>query len=867
MNTYSDRSVIYRCVVLSAMLASILIAVRNPVSADEQKQTQDSQFVQKVFSDSDGDHAYSLFVPQEYTPDRQWPIVVFLHGAGERGNDGVTPTTVGLGPFLKDQSLAWPFLALFPQCEDMESRVLDSWNPDRPDGQRVYSILKAVEDEYSIDQERRILTGWSMGGYGTWLVAAAQPDMWAAVLPVSGGANPETAAKLKDVPVWAIHGQRDNVVRPSSARAAIDALQAADGSAWLTIDAQSGHDVWRKVYGNRQVYEWLSNPVVEGKALQLAEADTPVTDSDAPFNSVLEIPDAIAVRMDNRVLDGLSYAIPARVPASALSGSIPDIYDSTTAEGIRFGVTFSRISYSARLHQAHVTAVGSDRLKLEFDLQNIMLTIGATYVRGSGRSASAGPITVGIGHRRPVTLSIDVQPYVEDRRIRLKLVDSDFHIPYDNWYVTSPYGVSVSGWGMTRSRVANALVQGLYSRRSRIEREVGAAVPSILKWAEDTFDVADAGSAVATVWPLPVYQPRSQVWPQAVSVDKTGVSLSLGMSVESPTGDELEFRKYTVSQPASVNLQTDSELSLTVNPEILAPLSQLLVDSDAAHINVLDVPGDAFVELADRDSLLSVLPSLADTPELIEIRTELSLTEAMTLTAVAPSEISADDNEVNPHASLAGSVVQLNAPGLMLTIASGTADGWLPLGTFPVSVRQRVRIQVEHAEESSTIKLIPHGAADIAVSANLLADDAVSNEANHQADQLQALLTSGWNSWITGESFTESVISAIDFQQTRLQLTNLAVGNQLLVADFGIAPVIVENLSDGKLEYDVKGPVTGWGGPYVLEPGERHHYDDPFSLTYRQISPGPEVIYTLKPGSHSQFRVPRAGGPPALFRK
>ena len=838
------------------------LAVGASTHADE-----NSPFVQRVFTDDLGDHKYSLFVPDNYTPDKQWPIVVFLHGAGERGTDGLAPATVGLGPFLKDESRKWPFLALFPQCEDMESPLLDAWNPDRPDGQRVYNILQTIEEEFSVDTEQRILTGWSMGGYGTWQVAAARPEMWSAVLPVSGGANKETAAALKDVPVWAIHGQRDNVIRPTSARTAIDALKEAEGQGWLTIDPTSGHDVWKRVYGNQQVHDWLTNPVVEGKAPKLADSEATPQDSQTPFSPVLEIPDAVSIRMSNRMLKGLSYAIPARIPSSALSGSIPDIYDSTTAEGIYFSVTFSRISYSAQLQQALVTATGPNRLNLKFDLNNIFLTIGATYVRGSGRSASAGPITVGIGHRRPVTLSIDVEPYVEGRRIRLRLVGSRFNIPYDNWYVTRPYGVSARGWGMTRSRVSNSLVQGLYSRKSRIEREVSAAVPSILKWAEQTFDAGDAGAAVAAVWPLPVYQPKAQVWPQSVSVDDSGVSLALGLSVESPTGDKLASREFDVHDSVTAQKNSDSELSLTINPEILEPLSQLLVDSKAAQINVLDVPGEAFVQLADRDSLVPAIPELADAPEFVELRTELSLNEPMTLRPLIDKESESTDAEIDSSAVQPHSLLELSAPGLLLSIASRENDRWQQLGEFPVSIRQQVELYVDQAEEFSTVRLLPHGPVNIEVSPETPVDGSNSETDSQRAEHLKTLLASAWENWLTGESFNESVISALDFQQTRLQLTNLGVNGSHLVAGFNIAPVIIENLSEETLRYDVKGPAAGWGGPYVLEPGERHHYDDPFSLTYRQINPGPEVTYTLKPGSHSQFRVPRAGGPPALFRK
>ena len=144
-------------------------------------------FVSKTLTDADGDHKYQVYLPNNYSAQKKWPVMVFLHGAGERGTDGQLQTQVGLGAVLKTQPQAFPFVVLFPQCEDKESRLLPGWRAEGPDGKRVLAMLSAVEEEYSIDTERRILTGWSMGGYGVWHLAAAHPDMWSALLPIASG--------------------------------------------------------------------------------------------------------------------------------------------------------------------------------------------------------------------------------------------------------------------------------------------------------------------------------------------------------------------------------------------------------------------------------------------------------------------------------------------------------------------------------------------------------------------------------------------------------------------------------------------------------------------------------------------------------
>src|SRR5207302_8590408 len=124
-----------------------------------------------------------------YTPAKKWPVILFLHGAGERGNDGVLPTQVGLGPLVRLREANFPFVVVSPQCEDVRGRVRKGWSLDTADGQRALETLEQVEKEFSVDPKREILTGWSMGGYGTWEMAAAFPERWHSVVPLSGGGD------------------------------------------------------------------------------------------------------------------------------------------------------------------------------------------------------------------------------------------------------------------------------------------------------------------------------------------------------------------------------------------------------------------------------------------------------------------------------------------------------------------------------------------------------------------------------------------------------------------------------------------------------------------------------------------------------
>ena len=112
-----------------------------------------------------------VFVPHDYTADKQWPVILYLHGSGGRGNDGKLPLAVGLAPVITRQEKSFPFITVFPQCEETRGRILTAWSPKNADGKRAFRILADIEQAYSINAKQRILTGWSMGAMepGCWL--------------------------------------------------------------------------------------------------------------------------------------------------------------------------------------------------------------------------------------------------------------------------------------------------------------------------------------------------------------------------------------------------------------------------------------------------------------------------------------------------------------------------------------------------------------------------------------------------------------------------------------------------------------------------------------------------------------------------
>jgi poly(3-hydroxybutyrate) depolymerase len=607
-------------------------------------------FVSRVFQDAAGQHKYVLFIPRNYTADKKWPVILYLHGAGERGTDGVLQTTIGLGPFVKERAATFPFFVVFPQCEDTQGRILTAWSASSPDGRRALAILASVEREFAINSNRRVLTGWSMGGYGTWSLGAAQPKHWSALVPVAGGGDPAWASSLKNIPIWSFEGANDQVVPTRESLQMIDAIRAAGGHPLNTEVPDVGHDVWRIAYNDNRIYEWMlapsatipsaapssvaaspgaGNPAAAGSPL-LPRSGTRLPAQPAvegPFIPAVTIPNSLYVRLGNEAIRALAHSAPRLIPASALTGRINDIYSSTEASGYTFSVQFAQITYSGQVERVSAKAYTKDRLNIQLGLRNVSLMIGSTYVQGSGRSAVAGPISVVIGNRYPIWLSFDVTPYVSEGKLRLQLVGTRFEIPSDNWYVSPPYGVSVSGLGMTQERVASGLVEGIYGQKSRIEQEASAIVPSLLPQFEERLAFEDITQAANAFWPLPVYRPRLRVSPESVDVDENGISIVMGV-----TAAAVDPRKAPqtprVERSAGIVLESvprDTELRLGINPGVLEPLTRMLIDEGVARVNVLDIPDKKFAAFADRKALSEILPDLASLPPSTELNAELVL--------------------------------------------------------------------------------------------------------------------------------------------------------------------------------------------------------------------------------------------------
>lgn len=224
---------------------AMLLALAFPGHAQTTASAQEAKsFSGKITIDAKLEYLLSL--PAEYEKSKKpWPLVLFLHGAGEAGSE-LSKVKVHGPPKIVEAKGPFPFILVSPQCPGR------GWNPDV-----LNALLDSVIKQYRVDKDRVYLTGLSMGGYGTWTLAAAHPERFAAIAPICGGGNPADAPKLAKLPIWVFHGAKDPTVPIRRSEEMVEALKAAGANPKFTVYPEAGHDSWTATYDNPEFYQWL----------------------------------------------------------------------------------------------------------------------------------------------------------------------------------------------------------------------------------------------------------------------------------------------------------------------------------------------------------------------------------------------------------------------------------------------------------------------------------------------------------------------------------------------------------------------------------------------------------------------------------
>lgn len=189
---------------------------------------------------------YLLYLPKDYEQKASWPLMLFLHGSGERGDD--LQRVKGSGPpKLIEAGQQFPFIIVSPQCPNGRF-----WEP-----YELTALLDDIVEKYKVDQDRIYVTGLSMGGFGTWALAIHTPNRFAALVPICGGGDTNWAKRIAHIPAWVFVGAKDTAISVEVSQKMVDALKKKGGDPKFTIYPDAGHDAWTETYANPQVYEWL----------------------------------------------------------------------------------------------------------------------------------------------------------------------------------------------------------------------------------------------------------------------------------------------------------------------------------------------------------------------------------------------------------------------------------------------------------------------------------------------------------------------------------------------------------------------------------------------------------------------------------
>ena len=205
-------------------------------------------------------YRYQVYVPPNYSRNEKWPVILFLHGAGERGTDGVRQTEVGIGPAIRRYQERFPAVVVLPQCRG------NAWWADPDMEAQALKALNQTVAEFNGDPQRLYLTGVSMGGYGVWHMASRHPEKFAALVSICGGSPlregdrfAPIAERVARTPAWVFHGADDRVVPVGESRRMVEALRAAGAGGRLRYNEYEGvgHNVWTQALREQELLPWL----------------------------------------------------------------------------------------------------------------------------------------------------------------------------------------------------------------------------------------------------------------------------------------------------------------------------------------------------------------------------------------------------------------------------------------------------------------------------------------------------------------------------------------------------------------------------------------------------------------------------------
>ncbi|QQS07944.1 MAG: prolyl oligopeptidase family serine peptidase [Phycisphaerales bacterium] len=235
-----------------AIVAFALVGCRGMTDPASAMSANNNGLLYTSVTVNDASHLYAVYAPREYkSNDKPWPLIIFLNGRGECGTDGQRQAAVGLFPAALGEPEAWPFVIALPQKPVAKTQWIEH-------DDLVMAVLRETQERFNIDPKRIYLTGLSQGGAGTWAIGAKHPDLFAALAPVCGYGDPAILTdSLKGMPIWAFHGEADNVVPPQKTRDLAAKAKALGAIVTQSYYPGVNHNSWDKAYREEDLGEWF----------------------------------------------------------------------------------------------------------------------------------------------------------------------------------------------------------------------------------------------------------------------------------------------------------------------------------------------------------------------------------------------------------------------------------------------------------------------------------------------------------------------------------------------------------------------------------------------------------------------------------
>lgn len=247
------------------LIRTLPLLVLASVSFSLYAQQENSRFTLHFFEHRGLTIPYRLFEPKIHSPSATFSLVLYLHGAGERGNDGSDIVLKNGALEVAKREMRYPCYIVVPQCpKEMK------WSPYQKElgtyrlsdtasviQELIIALLDSIQTKYAVDTSRVYVAGISMGGFGTWELVMRHPSRFAAAVPICGGGDVTKVHRLKHLPIWVFHGSDDQVIKVQWSRALVDSLKALGAPVRYTELPNVGHDAWTPAFSNDALYEWL----------------------------------------------------------------------------------------------------------------------------------------------------------------------------------------------------------------------------------------------------------------------------------------------------------------------------------------------------------------------------------------------------------------------------------------------------------------------------------------------------------------------------------------------------------------------------------------------------------------------------------